>query len=160
MKRIELGWIALVLIVIIGATAINLSLSKLRSRDAQRKADLNSMAAAVQGFHDDFTYYPESRDGRIVACGDPAYRNKKYYFDLCEWGNNITPLHFVDGGRVPTDPRVVDGWQYFYTSDGRNYQLYASLEDKDDPEVNPQALNLGLFCGNQICNFTVASDNK
>lgn len=158
MKPREILWIAFVLMLIVGATSINMSLSRLRSRDMQRKADLNSVARSVQEFHDRFAYYPASNDGNIIACGDAAYRLGVYYFDECIWGENKTPLYGYDG-RIPTDPKVLEGYKYVYMSDGTNYKLLASLEDGGDVDINPEIAKLNISCGVKICNFAVASKN-
>jgi hypothetical protein len=158
MKTKEILWVAFVLILIVGATSINMSLSRLRSRDMQRKADLNSVARAMQVFHDRFAYFPESVNGNMVSCGDPAYRLGRYYFDECVWGENKTPLYGYEG-RIPTDPKVLEGYKYVYLSDGTNYKLLASLEDPNDPEIKPDIKNLNISCGVKICNFAVVSKN-
>lgn len=159
MSKLEKIWIVAVLVIIIGATTFNMMLSQRRSRDAQRKADLRGIAEAVEKFHDEFTYYPQELDGKIVACGDPAYRDERYHFDICDWSNNITPLLFYEPGRLPLDPKHSEGWQYRYTSDGTSYKLLTSLEDEGDEDFNPEVVNLGLICGNKVCNFAVVSKN-
>lgn len=59
---------------------------------------------------------------------------------------------------LPKDPGTPNGYSYLYITDGKYYQLYASLEGGSDESVfNPEIQKIGLKCGNYICNFGVAS---
>lgn len=74
--------------------------------------------------------------------------------------NPLYPYKLSDLPNAPKDPGTVNGYAYLYISDGKYYQLYASLEGgSDESQYNPKIAKLNLKCGNYICNFGVASGN-
>src|SRR5260221_218394 len=74
--------------------------------------------------------------------------------------NNTYPPSLSVIPSLPKDPGTPSGYSYLYITDGKYFQLYASLEGKtDEAEFNPKINALGLKCGNYICNFGRASGN-
>lgn len=59
--------------------------------------------------------------------------------------------------KTPKDPYTPKGYSYLYLTDGKYFQLYASLEGKDESEFNLIIESLNLKCGNFVCNFGKAS---
>ncbi len=65
---------------------------------------------------------------------------------------------------LPSDP--LGGYTYYYDvlgSTNTSFQLYARLENSDDPAVpksggNPQVFS-GLSCGLKSCNYGISSTN-
>ncbi|CAN5325485.1 hypothetical protein BH10PAT1_BH10PAT1_4340 [soil metagenome] len=58
----------------------------------------------------------------------------------------------------PKDPGTPNGYSYLYITDGKFFQIYASLEGiKDEAEYNPKIASLNLKCGKFICNFGKSS---
>jgi type II secretory pathway pseudopilin PulG len=72
--------------------------------------------------------------------------------------NSEYPARLSDIATLPKDPGTPQGYSYLYITDGKYYQLYASLEGGTDESVyKPEIEKLGLKCGNFVCNFGVAS---
>lgn len=89
--------------------------SQEKARDAQRKADLDNIARALEMYYNDNQSYPSA--------------------DLLSWGN---PFQKEVGGstiiymkQLPQDPGGVD---YCYFSDGSSYRLYSILENERDSD--------------------------
>lgn len=135
--------------------AFNFRSSIVKARDVQRKNDLKHVASALNDYFKDVGAYPESRDGKIMAC-NPVLREDGlgYNFEPCEWGKDkiVNPL--------PIDPLSAQGFDYTYISDTRNFQLYAGLERTRDVEYNESIVRRDLRCGPAVCNFGVPSSHK
>ena len=58
--------------------------------------------------------------------------------------------------RIPSDPKHDEGARYYYVSNGRRFQIYASLEGRDEDEFSEAILARNLPCGKEICNFGLA----
>ena len=54
---------------------------------------------------------------------------------------------------MPRDPLYNKGNSYKYISDGKSYEIYISLEGKDEAEYTPQIAAKYLQCGTKICNY-------
>ena len=67
----------------------------------------------------------------------------------CEWGKDS----FEGISTLPRDPRYEDGSNYLYFSDTEKYQIYISLEGKDEAEYTQRIVDKNLQCGSQICNY-------
>lgn len=74
--------------------------------------------------------------------------------------NSIYPPSLAEVPGLPKDPSTPAGYSYLYITDGKFFQLYASLEgQKDESQYNAVIASLNLKCGNYICNFGKASGN-
>ena len=72
--------------------------------------------------------------------------------------NSVYPDSLSVIKSLPKDPGTPSGYSYLYFTDGKYFQLYASLEGKtDEAEFNPKIEALNLKCGNFVCNFGKAS---
>jgi type II secretory pathway pseudopilin PulG len=73
---------------------------------------------------------------------------------------SIYPAKLSDLPSSPKDPGTPNGYSYLYLTNGKYFQLYASLEGKsEESEYNSIIAAVGLKCGNYICNFGKASGN-
>lgn len=159
----ELFGVSMILMVIIGATYINLVAAERRARDNQRKNDIRSVSDALNKYGNDFAFFPASHNGNILACGEPAKINDDdFEFTACVWGTDaIRDLSDSSYGayieRLPLDPSKHKGVDYYYLSDGRRYQLFAALESHQEAEYDPKIEARNLPCGSKICNFGLAS---
>lgn len=153
----------LVVMAIIGVLAAIVtgvySTSQAKSRDAQRKSDLNNVAKALEFYYQDNSAYPADNGGLIVGCGAGPGN--------CVWGTG-TFEDAVNGTiyfrQLPEDPR---GNAYFYrtTGSGQGFQLFAHLENENDGScINNEcilpdpALPSGVNCVG-VCNFSITSPN-
>jgi general secretion pathway protein G len=123
-----------------------------RGRDAQRKSDLSQIQKALELYFNDKSSYPlDNGSGQI---GSDACQGS-----TCVWGTSA----FEDStGTVymkllPQDP--IESQSYFYRADtdGLWYQLYAKLENNDDPQA--QSFADPPKCGTNDCNYGVTSSN-
>lgn len=72
--------------------------------------------------------------------------------------NSYYPATLDSLPNSPKDPGTPMGYSYLYLTDGKYFQLYASLEGGNDESVyNPSIAKLGLKCGKFMCNFGKAS---
>jgi len=68
--------------------------------------------------------------------------------------NSIYPPSLTALPNPPKDPGTPNGYSYLYLTDGKHFQLYASLEGKtDESQYNPVIAKLSLKCGNYICSY-------
>ena len=99
-KRNEVLFTAGVIGAIVIISAGQLVIGNMKTRDAQRKADVELTARALVRYRDDYGVVPSATDsGKIVSCGREGT-------ETCEWGkgeivdiDNITYLK-----KTPQDP--------------------------------------------------------
>lgn len=96
-----------------------------KSRDSQRKTDLQEIKISFENYYDDTGQYPNSIDV-LKACGE-AFEN---YMK-----------------EIPCDP--LDGTPYIYDPypDGSAYRVLARLENEDDKIIDELACGGNLGCG-------------
>jgi type II secretion system protein G len=149
----------MIVIVILGVLVTMISgafvTSQKKSRDLRRKSDLNQVSRAMQMYNNDFGSYPLSDTGRIMGCTDGT--------TLCTPGNvwsTTTTTYMV---QLPQESN--SGNAYYYDSpDGKTFQMYAYLENKDDPDI-PKVAGVnktyaGTNCGAAgACNYGISSSN-
>lgn len=134
-----------------------------KGRDTRRKSDLNSISKALELYYNDNESYPlASANNKIAGCENGTTE--------CEWGE-IWETTGSNGviymPQIPKDPK---GNSYFYDSDdGTYFQLYAKLENQDDPQINRDTSNpddpknqsySGTDCGGVMCDYGVSSSNQ
>jgi len=116
----------LVVLAIIGilATLIlsNLATARAKARDSQRKSDLKSMADALEMWSDDNAYvYPTTASTAVVEANSSSSVGVAV---LSSSGKYLKQL--------PDDPKGTEN--YFYASDGDDFEIYAKLEAADDDD--------------------------
>lgn len=149
----------LVVMAILGILAVvslaNFRTSQMKGRDAQRKSDLRQIANALEAYMSDYGGYPSAGTGadagkiKACGCGDGTL--------ACGWGAD--PREFCDKQNtvymkeIPDDPAGTP--HYCYKSGGSWFQIYAKLENKNDPEAK-----LDVTCGGTPkYNFGISSPN-
>ncbi|RJR30418.1 hypothetical protein C4564_00365 [Candidatus Microgenomates bacterium] len=155
-KKNEAIAIFVILAVLAFVVRLNLNDSFRKSRDVARKGDLRALSDAFEKYQIDFSSFPQAENGEIVACFVPSDEGAEYV--ACSWGNGSVS-GVLDGARktylqdIPQDPLAHEGVSYVYFSNGRRYQVYASLESDKEPEYNPQVVSRNISCGTRICNY-------
>ena len=160
----EFKKIGLIFIVLLAVSFLNFKGSLRKARDAQRKADLTFIREKLEEYQSEVGYYPPaSGDGRIMGCrGEGTVVNLEFKRlenpASCRWGEDGLINYFSDTPktileRIPVDPQNGDGVRYFYRSNASRFQIYTSLEGKDDAEYNKKIEGLKIKCGTRICNF-------
>ncbi|KKQ48653.1 MAG: hypothetical protein US75_C0001G0045 [Candidatus Woesebacteria bacterium GW2011_GWC1_38_13] len=171
--RSEIYGVGIILLVIASLTAFNLQVSLRRSRDSQRKADINAISDALGKYQADFGFFPPStKDGKILACKGDNFGNvpdnlteeekKAFFFKIlkgCSWGDDA--LKDVNDEKyepylrsIPKDPKFDEGLTYFYISNMNRYQIYAYLEGgSSEIGYREGIVKRMLSCGSKICSF-------
>jgi general secretion pathway protein G len=150
----------LVVIAIISILTIVLSANfvsaQMKSRDVKRKADLNSLAKALQMFYTDYGHFPD----QTAHSSEPNIQN------LLDAGGEFSYNGYVYMKDPPKETK--NNWpSYVYrvSGDGKSFNLYADLENKKDSECRsgqdgkpaPFSVNLG-GTGTNYC-YGISSPN-
>lgn len=129
----------LVVISLIGVLAtlavVNYSDARVRARDAQRKANVAQIQAALELYRADQLSYPPSLPGACTSTANPL-RNP---------GNTVTYIQ-----KVPCDPK--NNTPYVYTTTGSTYTLVACLENINDAQVDQTNT-----CSNNVRSYTLTN---
>ncbi len=159
---IELMIVMIILGILAAITFTSFQNSQKKGRDGRRKNDLRQVSLALEAYYNDYGKYPsgDTSTGKIKGCGDPSAPV------VCDWGS-ILKFTLPSGTNYPTYmvklPKEPKGdWKYYYKSSGSNsYQLYARLENTDDPEyvsagfgTTPPECSSGL-----LCTYGISSSN-
>lgn len=151
-SREELKVVSVMFLVIVVFTLGNFLVAERKGRDAQRKEDLRHIERSLERFRTDNGSYPESKNGKIMACGNGQRDSKgNIAYQACEWGFSGFPE------RVPSDPLNRQGYRYLYISTVHHYQIYAALEGTTEAEYSKIIASRNLFCGEKVCNMGLAS---
>ena len=155
--------VSFILTIIVVISLYNFSIAKRRGRDAQRKNDIGSITDALNKYANDFAVYPAPSDGKIVAClGEEIWYElqAKTFFALkpCEWGKDALrdvndPDYPAYLQTIPIEPQSNEGLTYTYLSNGKRFQILASLEGEEEDEYDPAIEARGISCGVRLCNF-------
>ena len=141
-KKNEVGFVGTVLLIVLGVSVVQVRIGEAKTRDAQRKADVNLVARAMSDYFGDHGVYPAADNGRIVACGFEGG-------EACEWGGG--PVIDADGvvylKNIPVEPFSDKDRKYVYESDGKSFRIYARLERE-------KKADLTIECGTHVqCNW-------
>ncbi len=127
----EIIFVGVVLAMIMVISGVQLRTGEMKSRDVQRKADVEVVGRALSVYLEDHKILPAADGGRIVACGFARDAS-------CEWGRDA--IEDTDGvaylKKLPADPWSEWGWKYVYSTNAERtkYKICISLEYKADKE--------------------------
>lgn len=120
----ELMIVMVIMAILVAIAMGSYASSSKRGRDNRRKSDLRSLATALEAYYNDKGNYPSSNAGVMVGCGVLDSQ-------ACAWGGEFKDangtLYMV---LIPSDP--TDAYEYYYTSNGQKYMIYAKLENTRD----------------------------
>ena len=141
-RRNEGVFVAVVLAVILAVSMFQLRVGEMKTRDAQRKADVELVSRALERYFGDYGEYPREHEGKIKFCGDKGLA-------ACEWGEGkmVDVDNVVYLQRVPQDPLASEGWRYVYETDGGGFKIYVGLEYGRDKDAKS---GLTRECGNGV----------
>lgn len=153
-KKGEIIWVAAVVAGIITLSWRQLITGEQKTRDAQRKADVELVGRALNNYYADYQIYPPATaSGQIVSCGT-------YGLNACQWGeDNIVDVDgvvYLKG--LPKDPQSWKGLKYVYETnkDRTKYKIYVHLEYVGDVGYRR---GLTQQCGDGVqCNWLTAND--
>ena len=143
----------LVVIAIIGILSAiginNFMTARIKAVDAQKKSDLQTISKGLEAYMNDHQSYPSSNaSGKIICQGAST---------TCDWNTVFTDGTSTYIPKLPADP---NGYTYIYSSTGKNYTLYAHLNNSDDPQINASVVAQNISCGGSvICNYKITSSN-
>lgn len=139
----------------IGVTAFMSSQTK--ARDSQRKGNLKAIAGALELYYNDKGSYPiGDASGYILACYSggataPCDRSDTAHTTVSDG----TTIYMAN---IPPDPTSSQHY-YYVSTNGKQFQLYAHLQNNQDPQIITPAA-AGTSCGTNIdCNYGISSSN-
>lgn len=152
-KRNELLLVLGIVLFTFGISFWQLRTSQAKTRDAQRKADVELVGRSLTAYYEDHGIYPPSdSEGRIISCGRGG-------LEVCEWGEGsvVDNQEVVYMKQLPIEPFSFKGQKYVYVpSETRgSFKIYVALERKSDPDIRA---NLTIQCGNGVQCSWYASD--
>ncbi len=119
--------LVIIFLVLIIISVPNFILSLERARDLTRKDDLFHISNLLNAYQKEIEEYPMTLPDKILD------------------------------SHVPQDPQTANGLKYVYASNGKRFQIFASLEDKSQDEYSKNIEARGISCGARICNLGRAS---
>ena len=128
--RQEIIFVTCVLLSIFGVSYFQLKISQMKTRDTQRKSDVELVSRALNAYFEDYKILPAaSVQGEIISCGFKAS-------EVCPWGGgplidavNVTYLKVL-----PVDPQAYKNIKYIYSTNPERskYKICITLEYKGD----------------------------
>jgi len=152
-KKSELLFVLAIVGVVLGVSLTQLSISEMKTRDAQRKADVELVARALKRYYEDFKQYPAAtQSGEIVSCGRKGE-------EVCKWGGGpiVDEYNVVYLNKLPVDPQAYEGRIYLYQPDDtrQNFRIYVGLEYGRDKDLRK---GLTQMCGPDVqCSWYAAN---
>lgn len=149
LKMSKTGFTLIELLVVMAILGIlstlavgNFRVGQMKSRDAKRKADLGQLQRALEMYHNDKSRYPDTLDLKKDNAGlfDPDNEATVYMKEL------------------PYDASGDPGYCYRTDDADTKYQIYAMLENGEDPGING-SFPCSVDGVNSIYNYGVASPN-
>ncbi len=142
---IEILLVIAILAILAGIITPNLITALKKSRDARKKEDLSNIQKAVEMYYEVNTKYPANLTWGGKLCDNPP---------TCVVGSTYMQV-------IPKDPSDKNSYAYNYVpASDQSYQLYATLENTLDPQIDPSITAKVLTCGTgHICNYGVSSPN-
>jgi len=158
----EQSSVLIILSVLSIVIAANMRIAVRKARDVQRKADIRAISDALTKYYNEFGFFPlGGDDGSIVACKGELDEDGIPEFRSCKWGweglRDIFDESYAPYIKVlPPDPQHGKGARYKYISNGKRFQIYASLENTEEPEYDSSIMERNISCGDRVCNFGLA----
>lgn len=147
---IELLIVIAILSILSTLGIANFQTARIKARDLERKADLQTIAKSLETYANDHRLYPLSdTNGQIICQPNSA--------TICTWGHPFTDGNTIYAVILPIDPG--SNYSYLYNStDGKSYTLYAHLENTHDPSLT--TFTPTVYCGGtNLCNYKLSSSN-
>ncbi len=144
---IELLIVSVIIALLSVVVMINLGISKQKTRDNQRKADLSKIGSALEAYYADNKSYPSTI---TISGGLPNYveidLSSVPLNVLVETGMGVTSKGYLDNIPI-VDPLNDTDHKYKYISNGYQYKLFASqaetIKSSDSETIKRQ--KAGVF---------------
>lgn len=125
----------------------NFQSTRIKARDISRKADLQTIAKSLEAYVNDHHTYPLSTGNGEILCGSST----------CSWGSPFTDDNgTIYATELPDDETAAN---YYYSSNGTSYTIYAKLENNNDSALDS---TITQTCGSSelVCNYQIKSSNQ
>lgn len=129
--------------------------SQIKGRDSHRKGDLKTIAQGLELYYNDKGQYPtDDGAGGLKGCWTVGGNTPADCTANQVWQDTNGTIY---APAFPADP-VANQKYYYVSSNGKQFQLYARLENSQDPQITSVSTN--GFCGASLtCNYGVSSGN-
>ncbi len=130
--------------------------SQKKGRDTARKENIQSVARALELYYNDKGQYPtDDGAGGLKGCWATGGVNPSACAANQLWQDAAGTVYMP---RFPADPSPNQRY-YYVSAAGTQFQLYARLENDQDPQIIAPAAP-GTSCGTGVsCNYGSASPN-
>ncbi len=145
----------LAILMAIGAGAFTSSLKK--GRDTTRKGNLRAITNALEMYYNDKGKYPIGTTGTIPGCYNAGGGTGACGTDYPIFKDSVTN-GAMWMAKFPVDPVVSQKYYYVSDAQGKQFQLYAHLENNQDPTIMTPAAS-PTDCGSGACNWGLSSAN-
>lgn len=133
---LELLVVMAIIAVLSGVGLTSVTNQSDRARDANRKRDLNNIAAALEAYYNDFGQYPthDTVLNKFVIMGNGCAEGigaPPNVPEECNWGREwATDTGTLYMPKLPLEPG--GGAYMYYSTDGSTYMLFARLDNEKD----------------------------
>lgn len=129
--------------------------SQIKGRDTTRKGNLKAIAQALELYYNDKGVYPLwDGSGGMKGCWATGGASPGVCAGKQLWQDTVATTIYM--AQFPEDPVATQKYWYV-SSNGSQYQLYAHLENSQDPQIITPAAS-GTNCGT-ACNYGISSAN-
>lgn len=153
---IELLIVISIIAVLAAMLFTNFSGARERTRDLQRKSDLDQLKKALRLYYNDYQRYPvDDGSGRIQGCGaDQANPS------VCAWGSTFSagagPTIYMN--QLPADPVATTSYTYTRIDDDQ-FTIQATLENLSDDAASKSQVKCGVNLANVVAKvYMVCND--
>jgi len=125
-----------------------------KSKDTQRKNDLNQITKALESFNNDVGRYPKV-SGTSMTCPIADKTEVLCGSDIYAYIGDAKSTYMKD---VPPDPISARKYVYVPDSSFSSFALYAAFEnlkDKDVVTMGGVVTDWGVSCGDVNCNYKI-----
>ncbi len=137
-----------ILVFIFTISFYQVKIGEAKTRDAQRKSDVETIGRALRAYYTKWEVYPPEAtgSGKIAACGNKGDQ-------ACDWGSG--PMIDEDGviylNKIARDPKGDLGYTYVYepAADRQHFRMYIALEywnDKAGKSDLTRECGIGVQC--------------
>lgn len=119
--------------------------AQIKARDAGRKSDLDAVSKSLMLYYNDTGSFPNLTSDQL-------------------FGNSSVGLTGADGivymRETPLDPRNVDKYIYVYKTNGKSFNIYTNLENRNDGKCLKSSGDIGkwMVSGHDFC-YGISSPN-
>lgn len=139
---LELIVVITIIGLIMGVLMVNFNNTRVRARDARRKAELDQISKALRMYYADYQSYPThgtgGNAGKIMGCGSDGD-------EVCNWTDGFEAGGVVYIQQFPQDPLNNSDHQYRYERvNSDEFYLWVNLENAADRDIDATQSKCGV----------------